>query len=179
MAKQVAKSANRALGLVISKYKAFGGLPYNSYTKLYDSIIYSTISYGAAIWGDRSFSCISAVQNRAARFFMGVGRTPNTAVMGDMGWTNTESRQWEYVINQWFRLRSMGENRLNFKVFKWSCLQGNNSCKNWCMRVKQFRKCDIERYKYAKIRKRRNQKKIPTPKTEVGKNQTNNQVLIP
>ena len=30
-------------------------------------------------------------------------------------------------------------------------------------------------YKYAKIRKRRNQKEIPTPKTEVGKNQTNNQ----
>ena len=30
----------------------------------------------------------------------------------------------------------------------------------------------------AKIRKRRNQKKIPTPKTEVGKYQTNNQVLI-
>ena len=37
----------------------------------------------------------------------------------------------------------------------------------------------VERYKQAKIRKRRNQKKIPTPKTEVGKNQTNNQALIP
>ena len=37
---------------------------------------------------------------------------------------------------------------------------------------------EIRRYK-AKIRKRRNQKKIPTPKTEVGKNQTNNQLLIP
>ena len=37
----------------------------------------------------------------------------------------------------------------------------------------------MKRYKQAKIRKRRNQKKIPTPKTEVGKNQTNNQVLIP
>ena len=36
-----------------------------------------------------------------------------------------------------------------------------------------------KRYKQAKIRKRRNQKKTPTPKTEVGKNQTNNQVLIP
>ena len=34
----------------------------------------------------------------------------------------------------------------------------------------------VKRYKKAKIRKRRNQKKIPTPKTEVGKNQTNNQV---
>ena len=31
----------------------------------------------------------------------------------------------------------------------------------------------------AKIKKRRNQKKIPTPKTEVGNIQTNNQVLIP
>ena len=31
----------------------------------------------------------------------------------------------------------------------------------------------------GKDQKRRNQKKIPTPKTEVGKNQTNNQVLIP
>ena len=38
---------------------------------------------------------------------------------------------------------------------------------------------EMKRYKQAKIRKRRNQKKIPTPKTEVGKNQTNNQVLIP
>ena len=37
----------------------------------------------------------------------------------------------------------------------------------------------IKRYKKAKIRKRRNQIKIPTLKTEVGKNQTNNQVLIP
>ena len=36
-----------------------------------------------------------------------------------------------------------------------------------------------ERYKQAKIRKRRNQKEIPTPKTEVGKNQSNNQALIP
>ena len=27
----------------------------------------------------------------------------------------------------------------------------------------------FKRYKWAKIRKRRNQKKIPTPKTEVGK----------
>ena len=35
-----------------------------------------------------------------------------------------------------------------------------------------------KRYKLAKIRKRRNQKKIPTLKTEVGNIQTNNQVLI-
>ena len=74
MAKHVAKAANRALGLVISRYKTFGGLPYNSYTKLYDSVVYSTISYGAAVWGDRHFSCISTIQKRVERFFIEVGR---------------------------------------------------------------------------------------------------------
>ena len=62
MAKHVAKSANRTLSLVISRYNALGGLPYNSFTK------HSTISYGAAILGDRS-SYISAVQNRAESIF--------------------------------------------------------------------------------------------------------------
>ena len=41
------------------------------------------ISYGAAIWMDRSFSCINDIQNRAARYFMGVGPyTPTTATKG-------------------------------------------------------------------------------------------------
>ena len=145
MAKNVSMSANRALGLVISKYKAFGGLPFGTFTKLYDSIVMGTISYGAAIWGDRTFACISAVQHRAARFFMGVGRyTPNAAVMGDIGWESVEVRQWDSIINHWHRLRSMDTNRLNFKVFIWAARRGNGRFKNWCGRVlSQFQKCDI------------------------------------
>ena len=50
MANNVSMSANRALVLVISKYKAFGGLPFGSFTKLYDSIVMGTINYGAAIY---------------------------------------------------------------------------------------------------------------------------------
>ena len=45
--------------------------------------------------------------------------------------------------------------------------------------IKTFKHQDIKQKEPPqKIRKRRSQKKIPTPKTEVGKNQTNNQVLI-
>ena len=68
MAKQEAKSASRALGLVISKYKAFGGLPFSTFSKLFDSIVWGTINYGTTIWGDREFCCINAVQNRTERF---------------------------------------------------------------------------------------------------------------
>ena len=65
----VSQSASRALGLLIAKFKALVGMPYDVFTKLYDSLVWPVIAYGAEIWGDRSFSCIDAVQNRAMRFF--------------------------------------------------------------------------------------------------------------
>ena len=61
MAKCVAQSASRALGLFIAKCKNIGGVPYNVFTKLYDSVVWLVISYSAPIWGFRSYSCIDAV----------------------------------------------------------------------------------------------------------------------
>ena len=43
MAKQVSDSANGALGLLISKCKSAGGLPFSTFTKLYDSTVASII----------------------------------------------------------------------------------------------------------------------------------------
>ena len=54
----VAQSANRALGLLIAKSKSLGGMSYDIYTKLFDSLVWSVIAYGAAVWGTRQFSCI-------------------------------------------------------------------------------------------------------------------------
>ena len=39
MAKNIAAAASRALGLVISKYKSFGGLPFGTFTKMFDSMV--------------------------------------------------------------------------------------------------------------------------------------------
>ena len=104
----MAKAASRALGQVIAKNKSFGGLPFSSFQKLFDSMVWSVISYGAAIWGNRQFTSINSVQLRAARYYMGVGRyTPNSAVHGDTGWKPTSVRQWSCVINQWLRLKTM------------------------------------------------------------------------
>jgi hypothetical protein len=38
------------------------------------TLLYAIISYGAAIWGTKEYSCINAVQNRAMRFYLGVGK---------------------------------------------------------------------------------------------------------
>ena len=81
MTKMVAQSASRALGLLISKDKAFGGMPYTCYTKCFDATVQSIIDYSAALWGTKSVTCINAVQNRACRYFLGLGRyAPNVVV---------------------------------------------------------------------------------------------------
>ena len=137
-AKAVAAAASRALGLVISKFKSAGGLPYSVFSKLYDSIVWSTISYGACIWGTNEYSCINAVQNRACRFFLGVGKyAPNNAVNGDMGWITPLAKQWTCVVRTYFRLKNMPDERINKQVFKWMCEKSNLNCKNWYFRVEK------------------------------------------
>ena len=49
MAKAVARLAGGALSLLIVKSRAHGGFHFDTYTKLYDSLVWSVISYGAAI----------------------------------------------------------------------------------------------------------------------------------
>ena len=133
-AKAVAQSASQALGLLIAKAKACGGFPFGTFTRLYDSTVNSVISYGASIWGTREYSCINAVQHRAGRFFLGVGKfTPNAAVEGDMGWTPADVRQWNCVIRLWCRLKTMDVNRLNYKVYKWADSMKTRT-KNWYFR---------------------------------------------
>ena len=77
-------------------------------------MVLSIISYGAAVWG----SCVSAVQNRALRFFFGVGRyAPNAAVSGDTSWDDVRVKQFIAVINQWYRLKRMERSRWNNKIY--------------------------------------------------------------
>ena len=70
MVKMIAQSASRALGLLIAKDKALGGMSYQCFLKCCDAIVQSTLNYGAPIYGTSTFSCIDAVQNRACRYFL-------------------------------------------------------------------------------------------------------------
>lgn len=96
------------------------------------------INYGAGVWGTRDFSCINAVQNRACRFFMGVGKkTPNDAVQAEMGWTSPGQRRWLCVARTWFRLCNMSENRVTKRIFLWAHTRAQRNCKNWIFYVQK------------------------------------------
>lgn len=131
-AKIVAQSVNHALGLLITKSKAFGVLQYDVFTKLYDSLVCPVVLYGADIWGTKSYSCINAVQNRAARYFLSVGRyTPNAAVNGDIGWRPIGIQCWKTVLSHWRRSINMDKTRINKVIFCWSNDKSINRCRNW------------------------------------------------
>ena len=78
----VAKAANRALGILIAKSKALGGMPFKCFKKLHETMVLSVIHYGSDIWGHSQFSCINGVHSKACRYFLGVGKyTRNAAVL--------------------------------------------------------------------------------------------------
>ena len=98
-------------------------------------MVMGIINYGAA----KEFRCINSIRLKAARFFLGVGRyTPNSSVLGDVGCDPVLAKQWKTVMNQWPRMKSMNDQKLNYNIFAWS--EGNlgRSCKNWHYRLKSM-----------------------------------------
>ena len=58
MAKSVAKSASRALGFFICRDKALEGMPFECFSKCYNSLVQPVIDYGSSVWGTNGYSCV-------------------------------------------------------------------------------------------------------------------------
>ena len=78
---------------------------------------------------------------KAARYiyFLGVNRySPNAGVLGDVGLDPVLAKQRKTVTNQWMRMRSISDDRLDHKVFIWSEQSLGRYCKNWNFRVRNI-----------------------------------------
>lgn len=139
--KTVVQSATRALGVLIAKSRAHGGLPYKVFSKLYDSLVWSVCDYAAAIWGSQNWNEVNVLHNKACRFYLGVGKyAPTAAVRGDMGWITPEERQWTAVARHYIRCKQMDNNRVNKKIFGNLCQEQfpRRSVGNWCYRAQKM-----------------------------------------
>ena len=76
---------------------------------------------------------------------MGIGRyTPNAAVNEDMGWERPSVKQKASIINNWYRVKKMDEQRLNKIIYKWAEFNARSSCKDSSFRLhKQFEKSGL------------------------------------
>ncbi len=145
--REIAKSATRALGAIIAKFKALGGGSYISYKKLYESSVEPILRYAAGIWGVKEQKVLNTVQNKAARFILGVPKTsPNLASRGDLGWSSWFCKQKVEVVRLWLRLKCMDTSRLASRIYKYCCNKAVTcKFKNWEGQViTVFKSCGLE-----------------------------------
>ena len=141
----LANAAGRALGSMINKYKSMGEMGYNTYTKLFESLVCPVMDYGSSIWGGKSYDCLNNVFNRAQRFFTGVHRLcPIDGFTGDMGWVSNRVRWKVDALRLWNRLLKTDNSRLVYKIFEWDmlCHHGDNKA-NFSSSIKQIL-CEIK-----------------------------------
>ena len=87
--KRVAKSASRALGFLICNDKALGGMPFECFTKCYNSLVQPVIDYFFCMGNKGIFMsrcCAKSCLGHGA-WGLGLGKYAQTlAVDGGMGW---------------------------------------------------------------------------------------------
>ena len=132
----LADSAGRALGAVIGKTKQFKDLGFNTFSKLVKSGVIPVLNYGSEIWGFMKFKTCENIQNRAARYFLGLHRfTPIPALRGELGWNDVFIERWISMVRYWNRLLKLEEDRLTSRIFQWDWnLSKDNN--NWCSDIK-------------------------------------------
>ncbi len=113
---------------------------YNTYSRLYESLVTPVVDYGSAIWGTKGYSILDKIQNRATRFFTGVHKfAPTLGHVGDMGWCNNRGRWDLNALRLWNRLVCLDDHRITKKIFNWDIKEHNESNKaNFCAHVKQI-----------------------------------------
>ena len=102
---EISKAASHALGAVYMKYLYTGGMSYDVYTKMIETIVEPVLFYCSGIWGTRKFPKVQSMLNKACRYFLGVTKNaPNIATRGDMGWVAAEVKQKLECVRLWCRL---------------------------------------------------------------------------
>ena len=69
------------------------------------------------------------------------------SVLGDMGWTSDFLSQMKAVLEQWYRLTKMNNDRRNKNVFIWAEKCSSVRCKNWNFNVYNiFKECNYDHF---------------------------------
>ena len=81
----ITKSAIRILGAIYMymymKYQSAGGVTYNVYNKLIESVVEPVLFHCAGAWGNRKFSKVESIINNVCRYFWESVKTPQICLV--------------------------------------------------------------------------------------------------
>lgn len=132
---ELANSASKALGAIINKSKHHRDIGFKTFDKLIQSCVFSIMDYGAEVTGLRSHHSLEDVQNRAARFYLGVNKfCPLPCLNLEMGWLTCYRRRHLCVIRYYNRLVNLESGRLPRKIF----MSSRNNQGSWAFKVREL-----------------------------------------
>ena len=125
----LAMSGSRALAQVIHKTKHNFDLGYETYTKLFHSMVTPILDYCNGVWNiGKNCKRFDNVQNRAIRYYCRLNKTsPIAGMNGDMGWTPGLVRRDIECIRFYNQLIRMNSERLTHRVMEYDFEQCENS----------------------------------------------------
>ena len=127
-------SASRALGSVIAKFKTFKDVGFDTFNKLYHSMVVPITDYCSSVWGYEIFTKAASIQNRAVCYFLGVhSKAPLAGLQGEVNWIKPRYRRHLCKIRFWNRLTRMDHTRLTKRIALWDKLI---CVKNWSSDMK-------------------------------------------
>ena len=119
----LAESASKALSLIITKMIKAGGLPYNVYSKLYESCCTSISDYGGEVVGYQVYESTLKVHLKAARAYLGVPINSSIpGVLSEISWMEPIYRNNIRMIRQYSRVLKMSSYRLTKIIMDWDRL---------------------------------------------------------
>ena len=139
----LSKSATRALGSVITKFRSLKNMGFETYTKLFNACVTPVLDYASEVWGFKTFENSERVQMTALRYFFGVHKfAPHHALYGDSGWLPGVLTRHCNMIRFWNRMILMEDTRLTKMIFNYDL---NCNVLNWSTEIgKILKKCNLE-----------------------------------
>ncbi|XP_045185370.2 uncharacterized protein LOC123543357 [Mercenaria mercenaria] len=118
-------------------------LPISQKSKLFDSLVASTLNYAAEIWGNHLGPYVELIHTKFCRKVLGVKRSTNlSALYGELGRVPMSINRKLIMIKYWVKLLTSKENSILFKTYKMlktDVDQNNTYSKcNWAFQIKHL-----------------------------------------
>ena len=136
-AEALSSAGSRALGHILNKTRTHLDLGFNTFSRLYSSIVNAIMDYGSGAWScGQEFRRIDTVQNRAGHFYCGLPHTcPIVGMMGELGWTPGMVRRDIETVRLYNQIMRMSENRLPKILFEYDVAQMSSDSGIWLKNV--------------------------------------------
>lgn len=138
----LSQQAKKAFIIIIKNTKKIWPLTFESFFKIFDSMILPILTYGSEIWGYKKYDSLERVQLMACRYFLGVSnRAPNKCVLGECGRYPIFYYTAKRCVKYWAKLVNMPSTRYPRKCYDMLYAveqSGIRSKRTWVAEVKDL-----------------------------------------